>query len=122
MEEKWTAFVAYMDEQIALCAQRADALRADARADEANFEKIRSNIYDVFRTVARVAQEQCGQDAAALRRFFAERLEKIPASWHASLQKAEAHRDADKAHIEHIKLDTVRDIGERFARIWEAEA
>lgn len=119
MEEKISAFAAFLDEHVALCAHQAQVLRADGRADEANFEKVRGNIYDIFRTVLRVAREQCGSDADALRRFFAERLAQIPASWRASLEKAETHADTAKVHLEQLKLDTVREIDAQFARIWE---
>ncbi len=121
MEEKITAFSEFLDERVAACAQRADALRADGRTDEVTFEKVRGNIYDIFRTVLRVASEQCGTDGDALRRFFAERIEQIPASWRASLEKAESHADTAKAHLEQLKLDAVRDIEAHFARIWEDE-
>ena len=36
-----TEFMTYFEEKIALCSQRERELIADAREDEANFEKIR---------------------------------------------------------------------------------
>ena len=55
MEAKLTVLDRWFEEQIALCGQRRQALLADDRADEATFEKIRANVYDIFRTVLSVA-------------------------------------------------------------------
>ena len=79
-------------------------------ADEAVFEKVRENVYDVFRTVLSVAQKQHGGDAAAVRQFFESRLQQIPSAWEASLEKARQHGDEKKALIEEIKLAAVSDI------------
>ena len=45
-------------------------LRADDRADEAAFEKIRANVYDSFRTVLSVAEKTCGDEEDAVHDFF----------------------------------------------------
>ena len=55
----------WLAERIALCGQRGQALRADDRGNEAAFEKIRANVYDIFRTVLSVAERNCGDGAVA---------------------------------------------------------
>ena len=111
----------WLAERIALCGQRGQALRADDRGNEAAFEKIRANVYDIFRTVLSVAERNCG-DGEAARRFLLRRLESIPSGWKASYEKARAHDDPVKLRIERIKLDAVREIQEEFLRVWgEAE-
>ena len=51
MKTKIETINRYFDEQIAACAARSQALLADDRTDESNFEKIRANVYDIFRTM-----------------------------------------------------------------------
>lgn len=117
MNEKIECMNAYFEVQIDRCAQRERALLADGRADEASFEKVRANIFDVFRTVLAAAEKRGGEEAAVTD-FFLEKAERIPESWISSCAQAEAHGDAVKAHLEHIKLDTLREIKAQFAAVW----
>lgn len=117
MEEKIAKMNAYFDAQIALCRQRGDALLSDDRTDEANFEKVRANVYDIFRTILSVARTR--GDEAAVRAFFAEKLEQIPSNWHRAHENAVAHGDVVAQNLEAIKLDTLSGISTTFASIWE---
>lgn len=109
---------AYFDEQIAACQGRSLALLADERQDEADFEKIKANVYDIFRTMLSVGcNTQSTPEAAAS--FLEKKLEMVPANWCASLARAQEHGDAGKAHIERLKLDAVEDIKTNFKLIWE---
>lgn len=122
MSERQRKFGRWLEEQITACEQRGRRLAEDDRADEANFEKIRANVYDVFKTILSVAGRVCGEDERAGKAFFSQRAEQIPASWKASYQKAKQNGDAAKMHIETIKLDTIREIREMCVQIWgEAE-
>ena len=111
----------FFAERIAGCEQRGRELSADERGDEAVNEKVRANIYDVFRTVLSAAVKAGRGDAKAVRSFFSERLEVIPAGWTASYEKAREHDDAVKMQIEKIKLDAVEEIREYFSKVWEEE-
>lgn len=121
MEEKVLQMKAFFEERIAECSQRKQALLADGREDEATFEKIKENIYDVFRTVLAAGVNTCGEDEAKLSSFFAVRLQQIPTNWVTAQEKARAHQEEEKAYLEQIKLDAVADIRENFARIWGDE-
>lgn len=112
---------AFFDAQIAACAQSHRELLADGRGDEAVFEKVKSNIYDIFRTVLSVGTKTCANDPDALKSFFFLRLERIPADWVAAHEKAAAHGDTQKMHLEQLKLDTVAQIKEKFLEIWEGK-
>ena len=103
------------------CQAQIAALQADDRADEAVFVKIRLNMFEIFHSVFIVGENTAGEDATKLTAFFRYRLEQIPQNWKAALEKAEQHGNAEAAHIENIKLDTVTQIGEAFCRIWEEE-
>ena len=122
MEEKLMKMNGWFGEQIADCMKRREALQADDRADEADFEKIRANIYDVFRTVLAAAVKQSGGDADAVRRFFLQRAEQITASWNAAYEKARLHGDAVRMRIESIKRNAARKVQTKFAEVWEGRA
>ena len=52
----------WLEEKIRRCGRRSQTLRADDRADEAAFEKIRANVHDIFRTVLSVAEKPLARD------------------------------------------------------------
>lgn len=105
----------YFAQQIAACNARQAALFTDGRADEAAFEKIRANVFDIFRTILSVAQKTAGDPKG----FFLKKLDEIPANWASAREKALAHGDENAAHIETIKLETKDTIRAEFLRIWE---
>jgi len=119
MEQKVSKLNSYFEEQIALCGRRGKELLADARGDEAAFEKVRANVYDIFRTVLSAAVNTGKGDPDAVRRFFLQRTEQIPASWATAYDKAKQHNDAVRMRLEQLKLDTVGEIRENFTKIWE---
>ena len=100
---------AYLNEQAALCKERAAALTADNRADEAVFEKIRANVFEIFTAVLSTAQKQ-----PAPLDFFRRQLAAIPDNWEAALEKARAHSDDARVHTELIKLEAARAIREKL--------
>ena len=121
MQEKITKLNRYFEEQIALCGRRNRELLADERPDEAVFEKVQANIYDIFRTVLSAAVQAGKEDPEAARRFFLQKAEQIPSAWSAAYEKARQHDDAVRMQTERIKLDTIRKIREAFAAIWEED-
>lgn len=119
MNEQQQKFECYLDEQIAACKQRSKRFAADDRMDEGNFEKIRANVYEIFKTILFAAEKVCGKDDLAKKRFFLQKVEQIPTSWTASYEKAKQHGDVGQMHIESIKLDTIREIKNQYMQIWE---
>lgn len=122
IEQNVSKLNCYFEEQIAMCGQRTEELLADARTDEANFEKIKANVYDIFRTILSVAVKSSKGDPVTVRRFFLQKTEQIPSNWMAAFEAAKQHNDVIKMQIEQIKLDTIHEIEETFANIWEGEA
>ncbi|MCE5234706.1 MAG: hypothetical protein ABFC62_03550 [Clostridiaceae bacterium] len=120
-ELRQDAMFSYFDERIASCERKREALLKDDRADEAVFERIRANVYDIFKAMLRVSVKAGGGEEKAVRRFFLEKVEEIPVSWEESCRKAEQHGDVEKVRIETIKLETVKGIRAAFGRIWEAQ-
>ncbi len=120
MEDKFEQFTQWIEEQISNCTNRQKALMEDDRTDEAVFEKIKINVYDIFSTILSVAAKTANGDAAAAKKFFLTKAEQIPANWSASYEKAAANQDAEKMQIETLKLDTIEQIKAKFCEIWEA--
>jgi hypothetical protein len=118
-EYQQEAMFSYFDEEIVACERKKDTLLKDDRADEATFEKIRANVYDIFKAMLRVGVKKSGAQEEAVRSFFLEKTEQIPASWLESYHKAEQYGDIEKMQIETIKLETVKGIRAAFERIWE---
>ncbi len=119
MKQNIEKLTAYFDAAIASCADREKQLIADERKDEAVFEKIRANVYNIFRTILRVAVETCGEDTGKVHDFFLVRIDQIPASWSAACKTAKKHDDAAKVQVEEIKLAVVQEIRAEFTKIWE---
>lgn len=119
MNEKQQIFQSYLDEHITACIQRSEQLAGDDRRDEGNFEKIRANVYEIFKTILSVAERVCGKDDLAKKRFFLQKAEQIPADWRSSYEKARQNGDIEKMHIENIKLETIREIKDMCIQIWE---
>lgn len=122
MNEKKNEFTAWLGSQITACEKRREKLLADDRSDESDFEKIKANIYDIFRTVFHAALKTNDNDADAARRFFLLKLDEIPANWKAAHDRAKQHDDARKMQTESIKLEAAQEIRTAFEQIWEAEA
>lgn len=95
-------FLQWCDDRMAACQQCKQELLRDQRGDEAKFEQIRANVYGIYRAVYAALSTQ----PEALMK----KLQAIPAAWEVSLRLAEEHGDAEKAHIERIKLATSAEI------------
>lgn len=85
------------------------------RQDEADFEKIRANIYGIFETVLGVSAQKEEREAVC---FFAQKLDEIPRNWSAALEKAQVHGDWERERIESLKLETQREIRAQFEALW----
>ena len=112
-----TAFEDYCGSHAADCRSRKGELLADSRADEASFEQIKGNIYELFGTVLSAAVKNCGTDAD-VSSFFQAKAEQITAAWRESQSAANAHGDSTKAHIEVLKLETAEEIRSVFEKLW----
>ncbi|MBQ8200505.1 MAG: hypothetical protein IJZ74_01915 [Clostridia bacterium] len=105
-------FLKWCDARIADCSARQRILSEDCRGDEARFMQIRSNVYGIFRSVYTALDGDMSQ--------VLDRLASIPAAWEHSLAQAESHGEAEKAHIECIKLETA-DAIQHYATNLEAK-
>lgn len=120
-KEQQTLLLAYFDEEIRTCTQRKNALTLDNRKDEAAFEKIRANVYDIFRTILLTAVKLHGNDEKRIEAFYVQKMEQIPGNWVISYEKALQFGDDIKMLTEEIKLDTIRKIRVKSFQIMEGE-
>lgn len=122
MKTKIDQFISWLDGQAADCENRKKKLLEDDRIDESVFEKIKINVYDIFRTILLAGEKTSNGDAQKLKEFFLLKLEQIPAHWIASYNKAKQNDDIEKMQIESLKLDTVQAIRAKFLQNWEEKA
>ena len=121
IEQKISKLNSYFDKEISLCEQRSKNLLADDRADEAAHEKIKANVYGIFRTILSVAVKTGKGDPDAVRHFFFLKIQQIPSNRTTAYDQARQHDDTVKIQVEQIKLDTAARIRETFTTIWEEE-
>lgn len=119
MNEKIKHMNQFFDNQIQLCRQQEKNLQEDDRRDEANFQKIKANVYDIFKTILTVAQKVGNGNSQSIKQFFWAKTEQIPASWKAAYEAAKLHDDTENMVIEMIKLDTIQEIRDEFLTCWE---
>lgn len=119
MEHKIEKLNQWFAAQIAACGAAEKELLADDRRDEADFEKIKANVYDIFRTILSAAVKTGDRNEDAVKDFFLQRLQQIPSKWSAAYKKAESNNDAAQMHIERVKLDVAEEVQADFCTIWE---
>ena len=76
MNEQHQKLKLYLDKQITDCIQRCKLLTGENRMDEGNFEKVRANVYEIFKTILSAAEKVYGTDNIAGKRFFLEKAER----------------------------------------------
>ena len=99
-------FIAYLTNKIEEEKAEAEALQADGRKDDANFTKVRINIYDVCRTVSKALMNRPDGGTA----IIGERFERFREEWGAALEKAKQFDDIDRIAVEENKLAALEDV------------
>ena len=105
-----------MEEFIRYLSGRVEALLADGRSDDASFAKVRTNIYDVCRTVSQALMNRPGAGISAVR----SQMERFRAEWGAALDKAKQHGNVRGIAVEETKLAALEDIIAHFQEVTEA--
>ena len=109
-------FIEYLGSKIEEGKTETAALLADGRRDDANFAKVRTNIYDVCRTVSRALINRPGTGTDAIRA----QLERFRTEWSAALEKAKQHDNVSGIAVEETKLEALDDIITHFQEVTEA--
>ena len=110
------SFIAYLIGKIEEGKAETASLLADGRKDDADFAKVRTNIYDVCRTVSQVLINQPGAGTKAIRA----QLERFRTEWGIALEKAKQHDNISGIAVEETKLAALEDIIAHFREASEA--
>lgn len=116
MEEVIQRFMAYMNHEKEVCLMEEKRLRADERIDEANFEKVKWNVYDIFSILLNSAKQKA-TDVEQLKSAYLPRFDTIPMNWRTRLATAKQHDDAETIYIEETKLGIANQIKEMFLEL-----
>lgn len=103
-------FIEYLTGRIDSCREETAVLEKEGRHDDADFSKVRTNIYDACRSVTNALKDRPGAGAEAVEKQFA----RFRATWGDALEKAREHGDAKNTVLEEIKLETLSDVIARF--------
>ena len=106
-------FIAFLDGRIAEGKAEISALEADSRKDEANFARVKVNIFDICKTVTLTLANRPGAGTEAVTAQF----ERFRAAWGGALEKARRHGNADGAAVEEIKLAALEEVVARFREV-----
>lgn len=106
-------FIQYLEQQIAAGKAQIAGLEAEGRKDDANFAKVRTNIYDVCKTVSQALLRRPDAGVGAIRAQF----DRFQTAWGAALDKAKAHQDVAGIAVEETKLTALRDVIEHFREV-----
>jgi hypothetical protein len=121
----------YLDElalRKSVCITKATSLQADNKLDEANFEKIKVNVFDIFTTLFNASEKKVnasvkGTDLEKYNQFcivYLETFNKIPSSWRIKLEYSiKNNLIADKV-IEEIKLEVADSLKNLFNEMRES--
>ena len=106
-------FIAYLESKISEGKAEIGVLEAEGRKDDANFARIRTNIYDVCRTVSQALADRPGAGIGAVQA----QLERFRTGWSAALEKAKQHEDINAVAVEETKLAALKDIIAHFPEV-----
>ena len=106
-------FIEYLTQRIEAGKEEIEALEAEGRRDDADFAKVKTNIYDVCRTVTNALRERPGAGAAAVKA----QLDRFSISWNAALEKAREHDDAKNIVVGETKMEALRDVIAHFPEV-----
>ena len=109
-------FITYLGSKIEEGKAETASLLADRRTDDANFAKVRTNIYEVCRTVCQALMNRPGAGTDAIRA----QLERFRTEWSAALEKAKQHGNIHGISVEETKLTALEDIIVHFQEVAEA--
>ncbi len=110
------SFITYLTGKIEEGKAETASLLADGRKDDADFAKVRTNIYDVCRTVSQALINRPGAGTEAIRA----QLERFRTEWGIALEKAKQYDNINRITVEETKIAALEDIIAHFREVSEA--
>lgn len=108
------SFMDYLVAQEAAHRDQALTLTTECRGDEADFEKIRANVYGIFKAILETAVKLHGESDKAVE-FFSLKLRELSTQWRAALSQAREKGDSSSAMVKKLMLEAAGDIEKEFA-------
>lgn len=105
-------FITYIDQSVKELVQEEKNLAASDRKDESNLVKVRINVYGICKSMYGVLGNRA--ENGRWKADFLQKLENMEQSWRSSYEKAREHDDVKKAVIEEIKLQTLKEVKNKF--------
>ncbi len=103
-------FIKFLTEKIDAGKAEIARLEADGCRDDADFAKVRTNIFEVCRTVTNALVKRPGAGPEAVKKQF----EHFQRSWGEALDNARKHDDARSIVIEEAKLKALAEVTAHF--------
>ena len=103
-------FIGYLTRQLEAGREEIGRLEAEGRRDDADFAKVRANIYDVCRTVTNALMNRPGAGTEAVKA----QLARFRETWGEALDRAREHGDARNTVVEETKLEALADVIAHF--------
>ena len=107
------AFIAYLNGRAEEGKAEAAALLADGRRDDANFARVRTNIYEICATVSRALMNRPGAGIGAV----GAQMERFRTEWSGALDKARQYGNVGGIAVEETKLAALEDIIAHFREV-----
>lgn len=104
-------FLEYIDQSVLALQQEEKELIASDRKDEANFVRIRSNVYGIAKAYYGAVQKAAPEE---FKDEYTRRITKLLGTWQDACDKATAHEDVEKTVVEEVKLQTLKEILQHF--------
>lgn len=97
------------------CQTKREQLLKEERKDEADFEKIKSNIYHIMKSLANNAEKQaqnCPQEEQEERflKTFLKKAEEVLKPWKSKYEIAQQQKDLEHSLIESLKLKAAAEV------------
>jgi tRNA-dihydrouridine synthase len=110
------------------CISKIQSLKSEDKEDEAKFEKIKLNIYEIFESLytsfeKRIMNKKGNNNEELYQQFCKEYLEtfqKIPMSWKTKLEYAIQHDMAEEKVLEELKLEVAKMLQLKFIKAIES--
>lgn len=116
--KKREKFTKYLDQRISEVNSHILQLTEDNRKDEADFEKIRSNIFQVLKTIflasARISQQETEQ-----MKYLERNLTGMTETWQKALDNAQQHNDEKRVLQEQTKLEVMNEVRNALEQLME---
>lgn len=99
------------------CKTNISKYNADFREDEANLEKIKLNVYDIFFKMFTISMNKTRTNEA-FKSMYLTYHKNIPKNWYEARDRAKENDSID-VYIEDIKIETATRIEKFFLNVWD---